>query len=193
MLDLNRPRGESDMAAGQLVLIANQYDTEADALADYEDVRDVYTQLGLGGDCDAAVISRTPDGKVEIVRTTEAPTREWAEKGLFGGLAFGALTALFPAVALGGALVVGGGVGAALGAVTGHAVGGVSSDLKALGSLLEEGTSGLVVVAAADEEPRVSAVITRAKKRVTADLDREALRKEIEARRSAREAETTGD
>jgi uncharacterized membrane protein len=179
------------MAPGQLVLIANQYDTEADALADYEAVHDVYAELGLSDDCDAAVITRNQDGKVEIVRTTEAPTRDWAEKGLLGGLAFGALTALFPAVALGGALVVGGGVGAALGAVTGHAVGGVSSDLKALGSLLEEGTSGLVVVTATDVEPRVSAAITRPKKRVKADLDREALRKEIEARRSARETETT--
>jgi hypothetical protein len=70
-------------------------------------------------------------------------------------------------------------------------VGGVSvSDLKALGELLEEGSSGLVVVAAADLEPRVCEAITRPTKQVKAELDREALRKEIEARRAAREAET---
>jgi uncharacterized membrane protein len=173
-------------------VIANQYDTEADALADYKDVRDLYTGLGLGEDCDAAVITRDPDGEVEVVKTTEAPTREWAEKGLIGGLAFGAVTALFPAVTIGAALLVGGGLGAALGAVTGRAVGGVSiSDLGALGALLEEGTSGLVVVAAADLEPRVSGAITRPKKQVKRDLDREALRKEIEARTAPRGAGTT--
>jgi uncharacterized membrane protein len=170
------------MASSQFVLIANQYDSEADALADYDDVRQVYTDLGLSEDCDAAVITRQSDGKVEIVRTTQAPTREWAQKGLLGGLAFGAVTALFPAVTLGAALFAGGGLGAALGAITGHAVGGVSADLKALGALLEEGTSGLVVVAARDFEPRVSEAITRPKKQVKADLDREALRREIEAR-----------
>ena len=171
------------MAPSQFVLIANQYDSEADALADYDDVRQVYTDLGSSEDCDAAVITRQSNGKVEIVRTTQAPTREWAEKGLLGGLAFGAVTALFPAVTLGAALFAGGGLGAALGAITGHAVGGVSvSDLTALGELLEEGTSGLVVVVATDFEPRVSEAITRPTKQVKAALDHEALRREIKAR-----------
>jgi hypothetical protein len=66
------------------------------------------------------------------------------------------------------------------------------SDLKALGELLEEGTSGLVVVAATDFEPRVSEAITRPKKQVKAGLDREALRQEIEARKAARGTETSG-
>lgn len=179
------------MAPSTFVLIANQYESEADALADYEDVRQVYADLGSSEDCDAAVITRQAGGNVEIVKTTEAPTRDWAEKGLLGGLAFGAVTALFPAVTIGAALFVGGGVGAALGAITGHAVGGVSSDLKALGELLEEESSGLVVVAATALEPQVSAAITRPTKQVKADLDREALRKEIEARKAARETETT--
>jgi uncharacterized membrane protein len=182
------------MALSQFVLIANQYETEADALADYDAVRQVYAELGSSEDCDAAVITRTPDGQVEIVKTTESPTREWAEKGLLGGLAFGVLTAVFPPVGLGAGLLVGGSVGAALGAVTGHAVGGVSvADLKSLGELLEEGTSGLVVVAATGVEARVSAAITRPTKQVKADLDRDALRKEIEARKqSKRESEESG-
>jgi uncharacterized membrane protein len=179
------------MATSPFVLIANQYDSEAAALADFDDVRRLYAHLGSSEDCDAAVLTRHADGTVEIVKTTEAPTRDWAEKGLLGGFAFGALTALFPAVTLGAALIVGGGVGAALGAFAGHTVGGVSvSDLEALGELLEEGTSGLVVVAATDLEPQVSDVITRPKKQVKADLDRDALRNEIEARKAARGAET---
>jgi uncharacterized membrane protein len=186
------PHGRAEMATIQFVLIANQYETEADALADFDDVRQLYAELGSSDDCDAAVLSRRRGGKVEIVKTTEAPTREWAEKGLAGGLAFGVLTALFPAATLGAGLLVGGGIGAALGAVLGHAVGGVSvSDLKALGELLEEDTSGLVVVAAAEDEARVSEAITRAKKQVKADLDRDAVRKEIDARRAAKEIETS--
>ena len=180
------------MAPSPFVLIANQYDSEADALADYEDVQQFYADMGASDACDAAVITRRADGTVEIVKTTEAPTREWAEKGLLGGLAFGALTALFPAVALGAGLLVGGGVGAALGAITGHTLGGVSvSDLKALGELLEEGTSGLVVVAAADVEASVGEAITRPKRQVKTDLDREALRNEIEARKKARGTEAS--
>jgi uncharacterized membrane protein len=179
------------MAPIQFVLIANQYETEADALADFDDVRQLYAALGSSDDCDAAVLSRRRGGKVEIVKATEAPTREWAEKGLAGGLAFGVLTALFPAATLGAGLLVGGGIGAGVGAVLGHAVGGVSADLKALGELLEEDTSGLVVVAAAEDEARVSEAITRAKKQVKADLDRDALRKEIDARRAANGIETS--
>jgi uncharacterized membrane protein len=180
------------MASSPFVLIANQYDCEADALADYDDVHQLYVDLGAGEDCDAAVVTRRADGEVEIVKTTEAPTRDWAEKGLLGGLACGALIALFPAAALGAGLLVGGGLGAALGAITGHAVGGVSSDLEALGELLEKGTSGLVVVASTDIETRVSEAITRPKKHVKAALDREALRKEIEARRAAMGNEASG-
>jgi len=38
------------------------------------------------------------------------------------------------------------------------------SDLKNLGELLDNGTSGLLVVAATDVEAKVNAAITRAKK-----------------------------
>jgi len=44
------------------------------------------------------------------------------------------------------------------------------SDLKDLGEVLDNGTSGLVVVAATDVEAKVEAAITRAKKRVKAQL-----------------------
>jgi hypothetical protein len=56
------------------------------------------------------------------------------------------------------------------------------SDLKSLGELLDEGASGLVVVAAADVEAKINAAITRAKKRAKAQLqaDCDALKREIE-------------
>jgi uncharacterized membrane protein len=177
------------MALSPFVLIANQYASEADALADYDGVRQLYADLGSIQDFDAAVLSRTATGKVEIVKTTDAPTRAWAEKGLLGGLAAGALIALVPAVGLGAGLLVGGSLGAGLGALTGHEMGGVSvSDLEALGELLEEGTSGLVVVATIDLEARVKKAITRAKRQVNVRLqvDPDALRKEIEVAKASK-------
>jgi hypothetical protein len=56
------------------------------------------------------------------------------------------------------------------------------SDLKELGELLDDGTSGLVVVAASDVSSKVEAAIRRAKKRAKAQLqtDVDAMKKEID-------------
>jgi uncharacterized membrane protein len=164
------------MGLDTFTLIAAQYGLEEDALADYEAVRDVYDDLDLIDTYDAAVITKDEKGKVHIVEKVEEPTRQGALGGLAVGLAIGALVAIFPAVALGAGLVVGGAAGAALGATAGHVVAGMSrSDLKDIGELLDSGTSGLVVVAAADVQDRVEAAIQRgkdiAKKQVQIDAD----------------------
>lgn len=166
------------------VLIANQYDNEADALADYDAVREAYKTQGLIDTYDAAVISRDEDGKVAIVKTVEEPTRQLAAGGLAAGLALGAATALFPAIALGGALLVGGAAGAGVGAVAGHVAGGMSrKDLKELGELLDEGTSGLIVIAGSDMEAHVEHAIERARKQAKkqVQLDADRLKRQIDA------------
>ena len=66
------------MALDTYIVLANQYNTEADALADYEAVRKLYTDLGIIDTYDAAVLTRKPDGKVAIVKRTEEPTRQAA-------------------------------------------------------------------------------------------------------------------
>jgi uncharacterized membrane protein len=164
------------MAMDTFTLIASQYALEEDALADYDAVRDVYMDLDIIDTYDAAVITRDADGKVRIVKKVEEPTRQGAAAGLAMGLAVGALVALFPAVAIGAGLAIGGASGAVLGATAGHVAAGMSrSDLKDIGELLDTGTSGLVVVAAADVEARVEAAIVRgkdiAKKQVQLDAD----------------------
>src|SRR5262245_4463960 len=163
------------MALDTFTLIAAQYALEEDALADYDAVRALYTDLGIIDTYDAAVVTKDMEGKVRIVTKVEEPTRHGAVAGLAVGLAVRALVALFPAVALGAGLAVGGASGAVLGATAGHVAAGMSrSDLKDIGELLDAGTSGLVVVAA-DVEGRVEAAIQRgkdiAKKQVQIDAD----------------------
>jgi uncharacterized membrane protein len=178
------------MALDTYVVLANQYATESDALADYEAVRKLYTDAGLIDTYDAAVLTRKPNGKVDIVKRTEEPTRQIAAKGLIVGLAVGTVVALFPAAGIGLASGAfgGGAIGAGVGAIAGHVAGGISrSDLKDLGELLDNGTSGLLVVARTDVEAKVNAAITRAKKRARAKLqaDTDALKREIEGMRAA--------
>jgi uncharacterized membrane protein len=129
------------------------------------------------------VISRHTDGRVKIAKKHEQPTRQGAWGGLGIGLAGGALVALFPAVGLGGALLAGGAGGSALGALAGHVAGGMSrSDLKELGELLDDGQSGLIVIAATDVEAQVEQAISRAAKVEKKQLraDEKALEAEID-------------
>jgi len=170
------------MADDRLVVIAGQYDAEADALADFDDVRKLYTELGIIDTFDAAVLTRKPDGKVEIVKRVSETTRHGASVGLRGGLALGAALALFPAITLAGGLVAGGILGAGAGAIAGHMVTGMSrSDLKDLGEVLDNGTSGLVVVAATHVEASVEDTTRRAKNQAKARLqtDIDAMKQEL--------------
>src|ERR1700733_9880497 len=146
-------RGRHDrrcaMAMDTFIVFDASYDTLDAAEADYHAVRELYLASGLIDTYDAAVITRDDDGKVRIVAKHEQPTRRGAWRGLGIGLAGGALVALFPAVGLGAGLLVGGAGGAGLGALAGHVTAGLRrADLKDLGELLDEGHSGLVVVAA---------------------------------------------
>ena len=173
------------MPLDTFVVLANQYANESDAIADYDDVRKLYNDLGIIDTYDAAVITRKAGGKVEIVKRTEEPTRQGAARGLLIGLAVGAALTLFPAAGIGLAvgLAEGGFGGAVIGAVAGHVSGGLKrSDLKDLGELLDNGTSGLIVVAATDVSARVDAAITRATKSAKADLqaDTDALKQAID-------------
>jgi uncharacterized membrane protein len=71
-----------------------------------------------------------------------------------------------------GALAVGAGGGAAIGAVAGHAHGGMSrGDLKDLGDALDDGTAGLPVVYEANLAEQVVANIKAANKMVSKATD----------------------
>lgn len=158
------------MAFDTVIVIANVYDDVDDAIADYDAVAKLY-HAGVADTYDAAVVSHQDDGKVKIVKKHEQPTRQVGALGLGTGLAVGALVALFPAIGIGAGLVVGGAGGFGLGALAGHVAAGMSrGDLKELGTHLDEGKSGLLVIAAQDTEARVDAAITRSTKTMKKQL-----------------------
>lgn len=161
-----------------LYILAAAYDNVDDAVADYEAVRALYHEVKTSNDFDATVVEKDDTGKVSIVKKHEQPTRHGAAVGLGWGLAAGMVAALFPPVGILGALAVGGGSGAAIGAITGHASGGLARDtLKQLGEVLDAGTAGLMVVYEANMADQIKANVKAARRMVdtAADIDTEAL------------------
>jgi len=155
-----------------LLVLAASYDDVAEAEADYEAVKALYYEVKTSHEFDAAVVARNDDGKLEVVKKHEQPTRHGAAHGLGWGLAVGAACALLPGIGLLGGLAVGGGAGAAIGAVTGHIQGGMdNSDLKALGDVLGQGQAGLIVVYATNMADQVAANIKAVNKFVSKEID----------------------
>jgi len=165
-----------------LFVLAASYASVHDAVRDYEAVKDLYREIRTSDDFDAAVVAKNDEGKVEIVKKHEQPTRHGAARGLGWGLAAGAVAALFPPVGIIGALTVGGAGGAAIGAVSGHVSGGMRrDDLKELGDVLDEGEAGLIVVYATNVADQIAANIKAANRIVSKETDMAAdqLAKEI--------------
>jgi len=155
-----------------LFVLAATYDNVDDAVSDYEAVKELYALVKTSHDFDAAVIAKNADGDVRIVKKHEQPTRHGAAVGLGWGLAAGVAAALFPPVGILGALALGGGGGAAIGAVAGHAAGGVKrGDLKELGETLDAGTAGLIVVYETNLAEQVTANVKAANRIVSKATD----------------------
>jgi uncharacterized membrane protein len=169
------------MPIDTLLVYCGVYGDAADALADYELIKELHTKANLVDAYDAAVVERDHKGKVKIVKKHETPTRVGGVLGGGVGLATGLVIVLFPAAAIGGGLLLGTtGAGALLGALAGHAAAGMSrGDLKDLGESLDEGEAGLVVVAVSDMESKVRSAMKRARKVEEKQL--KADQKEIEA------------
>lgn len=155
-----------------LLVLGASYDSKEAAEADYEAVKALYYEVQASHDFDAAVLERDDEGKVHVVKKHEQPTRHGAAKGLGWGLAVGAAAAVFPAFALGGALLAGGTAGAAIGAVKGHMEGGMKDDdLKELATTLEKGRYGLIVVYATNMGDQIAANIKAVNRYVSAEID----------------------
>ena len=150
-----------------LVVLGAAYDSVTDAEVDYEAVKAMYYNAGVGHDFDAAILERGADGKVKVSEKYEAPTRHGAWKGL----AIGAATAILPGIGLGVAAAVGAGIGA----VSGHLRGGMSnSDLKELGEVLDKGQAGLIVLYATNMADQIAASIKAENRFVSEAIDADA-------------------
>ena len=150
-----------------LVVLGASYDNVAEAEADYETVKAMYYEAGVGHAFDAAVLERDADGKVKVADKHEQSTRH----GAWVGLAIGAVTAILPGIGLG----VGAAVGAGVGAITGHIKGGMSNDdLKELGSVLDAGEAGLIVIYATNMADQVAASIKAENRFVSEAIDADA-------------------
>jgi len=153
-----------------LYVIAAAYDNIDAALSDYDAVKELYREVRTSHDFDASVIAKDEDGRVRIVKKHEQPTRHGAAVGLGWGLAVGVTAALFPPIGIG--IAAAGAGGAAIGAVAGHATGGMSrSDLKDLGETLDTGQAGLVVVYEMNLADQVAANIKAANRIVSKATD----------------------
>lgn len=155
-------------------VFAASYDALSAAEADYQAVHEFYMVAGLLDTYDAAVIARDEAGKVRIVVKHEPPAGQGAWRGLGIGLAGAALVALFPAVS----------TGAGLGVLAGHVSAGLGrAGLKELGEVLDEGHSGLMVVAAADTAGRVRHFIRHASRQTGKPLqaDETAVAEDVKA------------
>jgi uncharacterized membrane protein len=157
-----------------LVVLGASYDSVSDAEVDYEAVKALYADAGVGHEFDAAIVERGADGKAKVAKKHEASTRH----GAWTGLAIGALTAILPGIGLG----VGAAVGAGVGAVAGHMSGGLKkSDLEQLGEVLEKGTAGLIVIYATNMADQVAASLKAEDRFVSEamDADAEALAEQL--------------
>jgi uncharacterized membrane protein len=153
-----------------MFLYAGEYESVDDAKADLEVLKELHREHVVGT-YDAAVITKTDDGKVKIVDKIEKPTQH----GGWAGMAVGATMGLiFPP-----SILVGGLLGAGAGALIGHLRSGMSnSDLKEVGEMLDDSEAALIVVGEATIEQAVDDATKRAKKQMKKEVRADA--KELE-------------
>jgi uncharacterized membrane protein len=171
------------MADQAYVAIAAQYASEDEAVADFDQIHKHYKDAGKHASFDAAVVVRDLEGKVSIPKRDDGAKHHGARKGLAIGIASGIVVALFPAVALGGALLVGGGAGAGIGALAGHISNKASAeDLKTISETLDAGSAGIVVVVDPDDADEIQNLLTHATKVTRKDIavDEEQLDNEVQ-------------
>ena len=129
------------MSDGNYFVYGGAYSDLTDAQVDFDSVKGYYKE-GLIGAYEAAIFTRDDDGKVDIVNT-ETPRRG---HGAAWGAATGALVGIvFPVTFLVGAPIATAAAGGAMVANWSKMFG--RDDIRKMGETLDQGQSGIVVVA----------------------------------------------
>jgi uncharacterized membrane protein len=147
-------------------LFVGAYESEADAQADFESIKDAKA-IGLIGKYQSALFTKDEEGKVEVLNT-DSTTRATGAKW---GAAIGAVSAIiFPLGLLGGLAW-----GAGLGALAGNIGKGWSAgDVKELGAALEAGESGVMLVAEATPDVAARNILKMSQKAAKKQIDADA-------------------
>jgi uncharacterized membrane protein len=147
-------------------LFVGAYDDQATAEGDFYAIKDAKA-IGLIGKYQSALFTKDADGKVEVLNT-DSTTRATGAKW---GAAIGAVSAIiFPLGLLGGLAW-----GAGLGALAGNIGKGWSAgDVKELGSALEAGESGVMLVAEATPDVAAKNILKAAQKAAKKQIDADA-------------------
>jgi uncharacterized membrane protein len=160
------------MADEPVFVYVAAYDSESDARADYDVLRELHAS-GVVGTYDAAVVIKDEEGKVHVHKH-EKPTQH----GAWTGIGVGALVGiLFPPSIIGSAVVAG-----TAGGLVGHFWRGMSrADVKELGEALDDGEAALVVVGRSKLEQTLDRELKRAQRRVEKQIkaDSKELEKEL--------------
>ncbi|MGO4593858.1 DUF1269 domain-containing protein [Leifsonia sp. 2TAF2] len=170
------------MADKPYVAITAQYASEDEAVADFDALKEHYKDDGRKQSFDAAVVVRDKEGNVSIPKRDNEAKSHGGRKGIAVGIAGGVVVALFPAVALGGALLAGAGVGGGIGALAGHISNKSSAkELKKISETLHAGSAGIVVVVSPEQADTVQQQLTHATGVTRAELavDEEKLDEEV--------------
>ncbi len=145
------------------VTLAAQYSSEEEAVEDFENIQAFHDGAGKDSSFDAALVTRDTSGKVAISQRVRGGKHHGGRNGLAVGAAGGLVLALFPAVALGSALLVAGGTGAGIGAIAGRiAKKSSTEDLKMLSETLQAGSAGIVLVTDGSEVDEMQELLTSA-------------------------------
>ena len=144
------------MGDGNYFVYGGAYSALADAQVDFDSIKTFYKQEDIGG-YEAALFSKGADGAVDIVNT-ETPRRA---HGAAWGAATGTLVGLvFPVTFLIGAPIATAAAGGAIIANWGKAFG--RDDIRKMGEALDQGQSGIVVVAEVNGDVPVEKLLPRA-------------------------------
>ena len=150
------------MSDNPVFLYAGEYESVDDAKADLDALKELHREHVVGT-YDAAVVTKTEEGKIKIVDKIEKPTQHGGWAGMAVGAAMGLI---FPP-----SILVGGLLGAGAGALIGHLEGGMSrSDIKEVGEMLEDSEAALIVVGEATIERAVDDATRRAKKQMKKEI-----------------------